>query len=99
MGRLERGDALFLALLALLATALEYRFGLGNQVEQLPLVLHALDPSLLANDFYVRSAAGFGPRFYYVTLLATLAKPLHRGDGPAFRAENRGSGFGHTSTM
>jgi hypothetical protein len=76
VGATRRDDALFLALLALLATALEYRFGLGNQTEQLPLVLHALHPERLADDFYVRSAQGFGPRFYYVWLLTALVRWL-----------------------
>jgi hypothetical protein len=74
--RFERDEILFLALLALVATALEYRFGLGNQTEALPLVLRALDASLFENDFYVRSSEPFGPRFYYVWIVAGLAKLL-----------------------
>jgi len=72
----RRDDALLLGLVALLATVLDYRFGYGNQTEQLPLVLRALDPTLLEHDFYVRSAEGFGPRFYYVALLAGLGRAL-----------------------
>lgn len=74
--RARRDEGLFLALLALVATALEYRFALGNQTEALPLVMHALDPELLARDFYVQSSEGFGPRFYYVQGVAALARLL-----------------------
>jgi hypothetical protein len=72
--RVESDEVLFLALLGLMATVLGYRFGFGNQIEQLPLVMRALDASYLTNDFYVESASGFGPRFYYVHLVAGLAR-------------------------
>lgn len=72
--RVGSDEVLFLALLGLMATVLGYRFGFGNQIEQLPLVMRALDASYLTNDFYVESASGFGPRFYYVHLVAGLAR-------------------------
>ncbi len=53
-----------------------YQFGLGNQVEQLTLVGRLLDPSYLRGDFYVDSAIGFGPRFYYCLMLAQGSKLL-----------------------
>lgn len=56
--------------LALLANG--YRFGIGDQVEQLPIVMRILDPEWLASDPYVNSQAGFNPRFYYAHLLAGL---------------------------
>lgn len=66
-------DLAFLALLAMLPL-LGYQFGIGNQVEQFPIVLRLADPTFLAGDFYVDSAAKFGPRFYYSAFLALLTK-------------------------
>ena len=63
-------NLIFVPLLGVLATALGYQFGLGNQTEHLPLVLRILDPSYLTSDFFVNSASGFGPRFYYVHFVA-----------------------------
>ena len=71
---LRSDELLFVILLGILATILGYQFGLGNQTEHLPLVLRLLDPAYLQNDFFVDSAIEFGPRFYYVHLLAFLAQ-------------------------
>lgn len=59
---------LAIALLPLLGA----QFGYGNQAEQMPVVQKLLDPALFPRDAYVESAVGFGPRFYYVRLLAAL---------------------------
>ena len=61
---------MFALLLALLSTSLSYRFGIGNQIEQIPIVLRQLDPSYLTNDFFVSTSIEFGPRFYFTKLLA-----------------------------
>jgi hypothetical protein len=53
---------------------LGYRFGLGNQVEQFSLVRRLSDPSFLPGDFYINSAAVFGPRYYYCLALSWLTK-------------------------
>ena len=45
----------------------------SDQAEQLPAVFRIMDPSYLANDFFVNAAAEFGPRFYYSHTLALLA--------------------------
>ena len=71
--RVGPDEFLFLALLAVVATIVGYRFGFGNQVEQLPIVMRLLDSSYLTNDFYVESASKFGPRFYYAHIVAGLA--------------------------
>lgn len=66
---------LFLALLAcvpLLGTL----FGYGNQVEQFSIIARLRDPAFLAGDFYVDSAARFGPRIYYARALAWLSGTL-----------------------
>ena len=54
-------------------TTTNYIFGKIDLVEQLPIVLRVINPSWLANDFYLNSTQGFGPRFYYSQLLSTLA--------------------------
>lgn len=63
------------ALLVLLTslTLLGYQFGIGNQVEQFPIIGRLGDPEFLKGDFYVDSAAGFGPRYYYSLFVSFLA--------------------------
>ena len=67
-------DAAFACLLALLSTALAYRFGVGNQIEQLPMILRQLDPGYLVNDVFVASSVSFGPRFYFAQIVATTCQ-------------------------
>lgn len=65
-------DLWYLVLLALLPI-LGYQFGVGNQIEQFSLVERVLDPGFIAGDFFVDSSVGFGPRFYFVRVVAALA--------------------------
>jgi hypothetical protein len=53
-----------------------YRFGFGNHISELPIVLRSLDADYLANDFYVNASSHFGPRFYFSKLLAGLSQVL-----------------------
>lgn len=63
-----------LALLALVGVIplLGYQFAIGNQVEQLSLIMRGTDPGFLTKDFYVNAASEFGPRHYYSQLLSLL---------------------------
>jgi len=62
-------------LLGLVATVLGgFTYGFGDHVEQLPIVLRAMDPGYLAQDAFVNAGAAFGPRFYYAHLLAAIAR-------------------------
>ncbi|MEZ5918003.1 MAG: DUF6798 domain-containing protein [Parvularculaceae bacterium] len=70
---IDRRDLLFLALIAVLPL-LGYQFGLGNQVEQFSIIRRLLDPAFLPADFYVNSASGFGPRYYYALFLSGLTR-------------------------
>jgi hypothetical protein len=65
-----------IALLAVLTALplLGYQFGVGNQVEQFPIVERLRDPHFIAGDFYTDSAATFGPRYYYSLLLSVLTR-------------------------
>ena len=74
--RFQFDELLFVILLGVLATTLGYQFSYGNQTEHIPLVLRLLDPSYLQDDFFVESASAFGPRFYYVHVLAFFAQWL-----------------------
>lgn len=58
---------------AVIATLVEYRYGSGNHIEQLPIVMRVLDSSYLSNDFFTNANAGFGPRFYFSHVVAFLA--------------------------
>ena len=69
-----RTDVIFTILFGIVATTVGYQFGFGNQTEQIPIVMRFLDPSFIQHDFYVNSAAEFGPRYYYVSLLAHVTK-------------------------
>lgn len=65
-------------LLALIAVIpmIGAQFGYGNQIEQFSTVMRLLDPSAMPGDFYVDASASFGPRYYYVHVLAALAGVL-----------------------
>ena len=68
-------DVVFFAILAGALSPLVhgYRFGSGNQISELPIILRAIDPGWLAGDFYTDATGGHGPRVYYAWLLARLA--------------------------
>lgn len=65
----------FLGLLAFLPL-IGTQFGYGNQIEQLTIVARLLDPGFAPGDFYLDSAASFGPRIYYAWGLAGLSTLL-----------------------
>lgn len=67
-----RRELWFLALLALVPI-LGYQFGIGNQVEQFSLIERVLDPSFIPGDFFIDSSVGFGPRYYFVRVVAAVA--------------------------
>lgn len=71
--KLDRRDIALLALLTALP-ALGYQFGIGNQIEQFSIVERLRDPTFLQGDFYVDSAAGFGPRYYHALVLSFLSR-------------------------
>ena len=70
---LSTRDITLLAVLTALPL-LGYQFGVGNQVEQFPIVQRLRDPHFIAGDFYTDSAARFGPRYYYSLLLSVLTR-------------------------
>jgi hypothetical protein len=72
--RIFEGRALHYLLLIAALPLLGYQFGYGNQVEQFSLVRRLVDPTFLRGDFYVDSAAGFGPRYYYSLVVAWLTR-------------------------
>jgi hypothetical protein len=60
--------------IGLASTLWGYRFGDGNQVEQLPIVLRAIDPSYLTNDFFTNVTADYGPRTIFAEGVAFCAR-------------------------
>ena len=66
---------LLLVLIAALPV-IGYQFGWGNQIEQFPIIERLKDPAFLSRDFYVDSAAAFGPRIYYARALSLLTDVL-----------------------
>ncbi|MEM6337447.1 MAG: hypothetical protein AAF752_12830, partial [Bacteroidota bacterium] len=61
--------------------AVSWRFGYGyasgDQDEVLPLLLHTLDPAVLANDWFVGTqTADFSVRTYFVRMLWLLAQVM-----------------------
>ncbi|MEO0895625.1 MAG: DUF6798 domain-containing protein [Bacteroidota bacterium] len=58
---------------SLITTLFYYRYGIYDQIEQLPIIMRAMDSSYLQNDFFVEASAGFGPRYYYSQLIANIA--------------------------
>ena len=70
---------LFVLLAALLLYGLRfgYGYGLSDQDEFLPYLLHRLDPSVLAQDWFVAGQAGaFSIRTYFVSMLQALAQVM-----------------------
>ncbi len=54
-----------------------YEFGVRDQDETVPFVLHRLDPTLFAQDWFVQSQErGFGVRTWFVELMTMLSRIL-----------------------
>jgi hypothetical protein len=66
--------ALFCLLVGGVASVWGYSYVGGNQVEQLPLVMRALDPTFLANDFFVNTFGPSSPRYFFSELIAMLSR-------------------------
>jgi hypothetical protein len=66
--------ALFCLLVGGVASLWGYSYIGGNQVEQLPLVMRAIDPSYLANDFFVNTFGPTSPRYFFAELIALLSR-------------------------
>ncbi len=66
--------ALFCLLVGGTASLWGYSYVGGNQVEQLPLVMRAIDPTYLANDFFVNTFGPTSPRYFFAELIALLAR-------------------------
>src|SRR5437763_1833635 len=65
--------ALFCLLIGGIASLWGYSYVGGNQVEQLPLVLRAIDPAYLAKDFFVNTFDRTSPRYFFAELIAILS--------------------------
>ena len=70
---------LFSILVGVMGTLWGYRYGDGNQIEQLPIVMRAINPTYLANDFFTNVTQNAGPRAYFADFVARLARLLPRG--------------------
>lgn len=68
---LSNRDIAFLVILTAIPV-LGYQFGMGNQVEQFPIIERLRDPNFIVGDFYTDSAVRFGPRFYYSWFVSFL---------------------------
>ena len=53
-----------------------YYFGISNHIEQLPMVFRRLDKLFCTNDFFVNASESFGPRTYFLHLVAGLSSFL-----------------------
>lgn len=69
-------DIWFSLLLALISTVLSYKFAVGNQLEQLPIIARQHDPSYIAKDFFLSTTEEFGPRTYFILFLGFISKFL-----------------------
>ena len=69
--RLSSRDIVLLVILTALPV-LGYQFGMGNQVEQFPIIERLRDPNFIIGDFYTDSAVQFGPRSYYSWFVSRL---------------------------
>lgn len=76
--RFEWGAGLFEGLMialvvGMLPTVMNYTFGIGDHIEQLPIVMRSIDPTFLPGDFFTNASEMFGPRTYYAQFIALLA--------------------------
>ncbi len=60
----------------LLATLWGYDYASGNAEEQLPLIMRAMDPTYLSNDFFTNTFSLYGPRTFYSLFIAFLARGI-----------------------
>ena len=67
---------LFCSLVGLVTSVWGYSYVGGNQVEQLPLVMRAVDPNFISNDFFVNSFDRTSPRYFFAGLLALLERVI-----------------------
>ncbi len=65
---------LFCALAGAAATLWGYTYADGNQVEQLPLVLRAMDANFLTRDFFTNAFDASSPRYLFAQMVALLAR-------------------------
>jgi hypothetical protein len=65
---------LFCLLVGGVASLWGYSYIGGNQVEQLPLAMRAIDPSYLARDFFVNTFGPTSPRYFFSELIAILSR-------------------------
>lgn len=63
----------YAVLVGVAATLWGYNYGTGNQIEQLPIVMRAMDSSYLLNDFFTNASVEFGPRLYFANFVAAFA--------------------------
>jgi len=67
--------SLCIALSYVITTPPIYKYAVGNQGSQLPLIKHAMDPSYLANDWVVGLRTGAAaPKYYYTQTVATISE-------------------------
>ena len=74
---IAHADTLIFALFcSLVSTLCGYTYGRYDHIEQLPIILRALDSTYLTNDFFTNAVSDFGPRFYYAHLISVLSSCL-----------------------
>ena len=74
-------------LMGVATTVFFYRYGVDNQISELPIVLRAIDPGYLLGDFYTDATAGPGPRFYFARGVALFASRV--AEALAFGSQRR----------
>ena len=60
-------------LMGTLTTVVFYHYGVSNHINELPILMRAIDSDFLAQDFYTNSAAGRGPRYFFARFIACFA--------------------------
>ena len=61
---------LFCVFCGIITTLWKYEYGGGDQVEQIPIILRAMDTNYLTKDFFTNAGSAFGPRYYYAHFVA-----------------------------
>ncbi|MBI9036476.1 MAG: hypothetical protein JEZ03_18620, partial [Bacteroidales bacterium] len=62
----------FCVITGVITSIWKYSYGIGNHIEQLPIIMRAIDNTFLINDFFTNANSVFGPRLYYAEFIAQL---------------------------
>jgi len=72
--KMQKKYYLLIIIFGIVTTVLMYSgYGIGNHIEQLPIILRSLDNNYLQNDFFTNAGENFFVRHLYTTFISFIA--------------------------